>query len=101
MTRSPLGLFALALMPPTVAAQRPAIGTGVRPFVAVDTSAVALTHVRVIDGTGATPKAEQTIIIRDGRIASIGNSATMQVPAGALVMDLTGKSVIPGLVMVH
>ena len=101
MTRSPLGLLALALMTPTVAAQRPPIGNGVRPFVAVDTNAVALTHVRVIDGTGATPKAEQTIIIRDGRIASIGNSATMQLPADALVMDLSGKSVIPGLVMVH
>jgi enamidase len=101
MTRSPLGLLALALMTPTVAAQRPAIGNGVRPFVAVDTNTVALTHVRLIDGTGATPKADQTIIVRDGRIASIGNSATTQVPAAALVIDLTGKSVIPGLVMVH
>jgi hypothetical protein len=101
MTRLPLGLLALALMTPTVAAQRPTIGNGVRPFVAVDTTIVAITHVRVIDGTGATPKIDQTIIIRDGRIASIESSATMQIPAGALVMDLTAKSVIPGLVMVH
>jgi imidazolonepropionase-like amidohydrolase len=101
MIRLPLGLVALALMTSTVAAQRPAIGNGVRPFVAVDTTIVAITHVRVIDGTGATPRTDQTIIIRDGRIASIGSSATMQIPAGAPVMDLTAKSVIPGLVMVH
>jgi enamidase len=88
-------------MPLILAAQRPAIGSAVRPFVAVDTNAIALTHVRVIDGTGAAPKSDQTIIIRDGRIASIGNSAVMQVPAGTTIMDLTGKSVIPGLVMVH
>src|SRR5262249_15641494 len=72
-----------------------------RPFVAVDANVVALTHVRVIDGTGAAPKTDQTILIRDGRIASIEPSATMQAPADARVMDLTGKSVIPGLVMVH
>ena len=57
MTRLPLGLVALALMTPTIAAQRPAIGNGVRPFVAVDTTVVALTHARVIDGTSASPKA--------------------------------------------
>src|SRR6185295_12941799 len=101
MVRSPVGLVALALMTPTIAAQQPALGSAVRPFVAVDTNAIALTHVRVIDGTGAAPKTDQTIIIRDGRIASIGNSATAQVPAGTLIMDLAGRSVIPGLVMVH
>src|SRR4051794_12611049 len=94
-------LLAAGVIAPAAAAQRPAIATTVQPFVAVDTNVVALTHVRVIDGTGAAPKTDQTIIIRDGRIASIGNSATAPAPAGALIMDLTGKSVIPGLVMVH
>ena len=84
-----------------LAAQRPALSAATRQFVAVDTSVVALTNVRVIDGTGAAARPDQTIIIRDGRIASIGNLATLQVPAAALVMDLAGKSVIPGLVMVH
>jgi enamidase len=82
-------------------AQRPTLGPAARQFVAVDTPAVALTHVRVIDGTGAAPKTDQTVTIRDGVITSIGSSATAQVPPGALTMDLTGKSVIPGLVMVH
>ena len=81
-------------------AQRPTLNQNARQFVSLDTNVVALTHVRVIDGTGAAAKADQTVIIRDGRIAAIGGSGTA-VPAGAVVMDLTGKSVIPGLVMVH
>ena len=40
-------------------------------------------------------------IIRDGRIAALGAAAAAQIPPDAQVMDLTGKSVIPGLVMVH
>jgi len=76
MPRLPLGLLMLGLTA-TLSAQRPILGPAARQFVAVDTTAVALTHVRVIDGTG--------------------RAAT----AGTLIMDLAGKSVIPGLVMVH
>jgi len=83
------------------AAPRPPLSAAVRAFVAVDTAVLALTHVRVIDGTGAPPRDDQTILIRDGRIAAVGGAAGVQVPANAQVMDLTGKSVIPGLVMVH
>jgi imidazolonepropionase-like amidohydrolase len=85
----------------SAAAQRPTLSRAVRDFVSVDTSIVALTHVRVIDGTGAAPRADQTVIIRDGNIAAIGPSASTPAPAGAQVMDLAGKSVIPGLVLVH
>jgi enamidase len=83
------------------AAQRPTLARAVRDFVSVDTAIVALTHVRVIDGTGAAPRADQTVIIRDGNIAAIGPAASTPAPAGAQVIDLTGKSVIPGLVMLH
>jgi len=100
MPRLPLGLLMLGLTA-TLSAQRPILGPAARHFVAVDTTAVALTHVRVIDGTGRAATTDQTIVIRDGRIASIGRSATTPVPAGTLIMDLAGKSVIPGLVMVH
>jgi enamidase len=83
------------------ARQRPTISNAVRAYVSVDTSILALTNVRVIDGTGAPARANQTVIIRDGRIAAVGNASSTPVPAGAQVLDLTGKSVIPGLVMVH
>jgi enamidase len=69
--------------------------------VTVDTNVLALTNVRVIDGTGAAAREGQTIVVRDGRITAVGAAASVVVPAGAQVMDLAGKSVIPGLVMVH
>ena len=94
-------LVALTAAASTLAAQRPTIADTVRRFVQVDTTVVALTHVRVIDGTGAPARADQTIVIRDGRIATIGPTSSTSPPSGALVMDLSGKSVIPGLVMVH
>ena len=72
-----------------------------RTFVSVAEPVVALTNVTVIDGTGAAPRAGQTIIIRDGRIAAVGPSTSVSAPAGARVMDLAGHSVIPGIVGVH
>ncbi|MGH7649382.1 MAG: amidohydrolase family protein [Gemmatimonadaceae bacterium] len=80
---------------------RPVLSPETRQFVAIDTDVVALTHVRVIDGTGAPARADQTVIVRDGRIAAVGSASSTPVPSGARVLDLTGKSVIPGLVMVH
>lgn len=85
----------------TLSAQRPPIGNPIRQFVTVDAAVVALTHVRVIDGTGAAARADQTIVLRDGMIAAMGPAASTAVPDGARVMDLTGKSVMPGMVMVH
>ncbi|HEY2164820.1 MAG TPA: hypothetical protein VGH04_12550 [Gemmatimonadaceae bacterium] len=100
--RAPLiSIAAVVAASHALVAQRPTLATAVRQFVQIDTPVVALTHARVIDGTGAPAKADQTIVIRDGRIASIGPSSSSSAPAGALVMDLSGKSVIPGLVMVH
>jgi imidazolonepropionase-like amidohydrolase len=62
---------------------------------------VALTHVRVIDGTGAAPREDQTVIIDHGKIAALGAAALVPVPAGAQTLDLTGNTVIPGLVGMH
>src|SRR3954453_23601011 len=73
----------------------------VKDFILVDSPTIALTHGRVIDGTGAAAKADQTVIIADGKIQSVADSASARVPDGAKVIDLTGKSVIPGLVMLH
>ena len=81
--------------------QRPVLAPAVRPYVRVDTAVVAITHVRVIDGTGAAPRTNQTVIIREGSIAAIGDADRTVVPAGAQIIDATGKSLLPGLVMVH
>src|SRR2546430_9765305 len=102
MSTTPLrALGALLFAPALVAAQRPTLSPAVKQYVAVDTPVVALTHVRVIDGTGAAPKEDQTLIIRDGNIVALGAARSTRVPEGAQVLDLTGKSVIPGLVMMH
>jgi len=94
-------LGALVLASPGAFAQRPTLAASVKQFISVDTTIVALTHVRVIDGTGAAARDDQTLIIRDGNIAAVGSSASIKVPDGAQVLDLTGKSVMPGMVMMH
>jgi enamidase len=94
-------LLTLGITPEIAHAQRAQISPQVRGYVAVDTTVVALTNARVIDGTGAAPKESQTIIIRDGRIAELGPSAQIKPSAGTQIIDLAGKTVIPGLVMVH
>src|SRR5262245_44800970 len=105
MKRFASACVALIVAATSVSAQpsrgRPTLAAAVRQFVAIDTAVVALTHARVIDGTGAAARENQTVVIRDGGIASVGDAASAQIPAGALVMDLAGKSVIPGLVLVH
>jgi imidazolonepropionase-like amidohydrolase len=73
----------------------------VRGFITVDAPVIALTNVRVIDGTGAPALAGQTVIIKGGTIADIGDAARLQPPADAKVLDLPGRTVFPGLVMVH
>jgi len=92
-------LAALAASSALLFGQRPTIGNAVRPFVKVDAPLVALTHVRVIDGTGAPARDNQTLLIRNGVIAAVGSNVT--VPPDAQVIDATGKSVLPGLVMLH
>src|SRR5688500_7144386 len=84
-----------------VSAQRPQFSDTVRSFIKVDAPVVVLTNARVIDGTGASARANQTIVIRGTDIAEIGDSARVKPPEGATVIDLTGKSVMPGMVMVH
>ena len=83
------------------AAQPPQLSNLVRSFVKVDAATIALTNVRVIDGTGAPVRQKQTVIIRSGNIADIGDTGRVPIPDGATTIDLAGKSVIPGLVMVH
>ena len=61
--------------------------------------ALALTHARVIDGTGAPPRDEWTVLVRGDRIAAAGPK--VEVPAGTTVIDLSGKSVLPGLIDMH
>jgi len=93
-----LGLSALA---DTGAAQTPRLSPETRAFVQVDGATTALLHALVIDGTGADPRPNQTIVIDRGLIRAVGDSAQVAIPAGARVLDLAGRTVLPGFVMVH
>ncbi len=100
MTRS--GWFLVSLLAGAAAvAQTPQLGPAVRPFVSVDAPVVALEHVRVIDGTGAAARDDQTVVLAHGKIQSIGPAAAASVPTDAKVLDLTGDTVFPGLVGMH
>ena len=70
-------------------------------FIRTEAPVIALTHVRVIDGTGAPAKDDQTIVISDGKIQSINPFATAKPPANAQTIDLTGYTVLPGLIGMH
>ncbi len=96
--RIPILLGAASCLPLCVGAQT--LTPDVRQFVRVDAPVVALTHVRVIDGTGAAPRDDQTVLVAKGKIAALG-PAGLPVPADAQVLDLHGYSVIPGIVGMH
>lgn len=82
-------------------AAQPELSKEVKEFVNVDSPVVALDHVRVIDGTGAPAKLNQTILISGGKIAAIGDTGSVKVPDDAKHIDFTNFSALPGLVGMH
>ena len=64
-------------------------------------SPLAITHVTVIDTTGAPPKSDMTVIVKDQRIVDLGRSDAVRAPAGARLVDGSGKYLIPGLWDMH
>jgi imidazolonepropionase-like amidohydrolase len=75
--------------------------SSVRQFITDSSKIIALVDVKVIDGTGGPSKANQTVIIINGLIAQLGTVKNIVVPADAAVIKCTGKTLIPGMVMLH
>ncbi|HEY1993751.1 MAG TPA: amidohydrolase, partial [Edaphobacter sp.] len=94
---APIAILALSLT--TLQAQTPALSPAVAKYVKVNAPAILLTHVRIIDGTGAAPLEDQSVLIENGKIASI--SATQPPNSNAQIIDLHNHTVIPGLVGMH
>ena len=95
-------VVAALLMPAATFGQASApLSETVRQFVSVPETTVALAHVRVVDGTGGPAVDDQTIVIRGGKIAAVTPASQAQVPAGARTLDLSGHTVIPGIVGMH
>jgi imidazolonepropionase-like amidohydrolase len=93
--------FALLIFVSTLCAAQNNLSPALKEFVKVDSPTVAVTHVRVLDGTGAAGRDDQTIVISAGKISAIGPSASTPAPQGAQVVDGTGRTAIPGLVGMH
>ncbi|MEV0649633.1 amidohydrolase family protein [Phytomonospora sp. NPDC050363] len=72
-----------------------------RPAVAADTAAIAFIGATVVDGTGALPKTDQTLVVRGDRIVALGPRERTPVPRGARIVEVAGKYVIPGLFDSH
>jgi imidazolonepropionase-like amidohydrolase len=91
--------LSVALASTSLLAQEAQLSADVLKYVKVNAPAVLLEHVRVIDGTGAAPLEDQSILIENGKIASITSATPAN--AQAQVLDLSGHTVIPGLVGMH
>jgi imidazolonepropionase-like amidohydrolase len=101
MTR--LLLLGSLVLAPVILAAQPAttLSQDVRQYVSVPETVVALTNVRVVDGTGAAPVEGRTIVLENGRITSVAAAGAAKIPAGARTIDLAGHTVLPGLVGLH
>jgi imidazolonepropionase-like amidohydrolase len=67
----------------------------------IASGAFALTGATVVDGTGAPPRGDVTLLIRDGRIAAVGSRGAVAIPAGTRAIDARGATIVPGLWDLH
>ncbi|MEZ4416042.1 MAG: amidohydrolase family protein [Gemmatimonadota bacterium] len=93
--------IAAASVLPLTAQRPPQLSDEVMRFVTVSAPVVAITHARLIDGTGSPVRTDITVVLRDGLIAEVGPTSQVQVPSGAEVIDATGQTLTPGWVMLH
>jgi len=93
-------LFAALLLSLPLFAQT-TLSPEVRAFVSLDAPIIVFTGVRVVDGTGAPAREDQTVILSGGKIQSVGPTRKTDIPDGARVLDRSGYTVIPGLVGMH
>src|SRR5258708_37364333 len=75
----------------TIAAQNPPLRSGT----------YAMVNGTLVDGTGHAPVANAVIVVRDGRIVDAGPRAAIALPVGIATVDVTGKTIVPGLWGMH
>jgi len=77
------------------------LSDGVKPYVKLQSKRIVLAHVRVIDGAGRSPVDDRNVTIEDGKIASIAAGADLVSSPDTAVLDMRGRTVLPGLVGMH
>ena len=92
-------LFFITLLQSQIYSQQ--LSSAVKQFVSISADTIALVHVNIIDGTGGPAKNDQVIVIIKGKIAKTGSAKNIVIPASAKILDGTGKTAIPGMIMMH
>jgi imidazolonepropionase-like amidohydrolase len=92
-------LFLESLLPSSLAFAQ--YSAAVKKYICIQTDTLALVHAKITDGTGSPSRTDQTLVIIKGVITAMGNSATTKAPANAKILDCTGKTIIPGMIMMH
>lgn len=101
MSRKIMRILLTAVMAVSMMAQGVRFSRETRSYIVHDSPVLALENARIIRGDGSPAVPEQTVILKAGKIAAIGNADTMQIPEGAETIDLSGKSLLPGFIMFH
>lgn len=83
------------------AAAAPGVKIGFRAASATPRGTTVISGARIVTMNGDQVIANGRIVIKDNRIAAIGNASDIAIPAGATLVDATGKTIIPGLVDAH
>ena len=78
-----------------------ALSADVQRFVSVPEDWVVLRGVRLVDGTGAPARDDMSVEIRGGVIRAVGTVDEVGMPDGARIIEATGQTLMPGLVMLH
>src|SRR5580658_7540371 len=73
----------------------------VKKFIDYDSSFIAFTHCKLADVKHGKVLEDQTVIVRNGIITAVDDSKKLQAPQGSTIIDLTGKSLLPGFVLTH
>lgn len=67
----------------------------------VKSAFTAFTGARIIDGSGSDPIEDGVLLVREGRVAAIGTKADVEIPEGAIINDISGKTIMPGIINAH
>jgi imidazolonepropionase-like amidohydrolase len=68
---------------------------------AAQSRTLVLDNIRIVDGTGAAPIEDGRLVIDRDRIVQVGSAGAVRAPANAEVADLSGRTVLPGLIDLH
>ncbi|MTI29486.1 amidohydrolase family protein, partial [Xanthovirga aplysinae] len=77
------------------------ISDSLKQYVTYDDKQIALINAFIIDGTGKASKTQQTVLVENGVFSYIGEKKTNEIPEGFKIIDVSDKTIIPGIVGVH